>query len=301
MPESGKWLSATFLWLEAMQIQKLRTEIDGQRFEYLQAGSGPPLLLIHGLLGGAFCWRLNIPAFSEKHTALALDLPGFGENDAPRDLDCGMEAQAIRLCRLLEHLGLERVDVIGSSWGGAVAIFLAAMSRKVRSLVLAAPVNPWSNFGVERIRFFNGRLGRTLLRLTMPVSRPLHKTALERMYGDPGRIPKGTLEGYAFPLMRRGRVHNILNTLRQWERDVAALRGAIARVEARSLLIWGTRDGAVDLKSSEALMQVLPECELALIHGAGHLPFEETPDEFNRLVLEFLGRTSAGQHARKAL
>jgi len=71
------------------------------------------------------------------------------------------------------------------------------------------------------------------------------------------------------------------------------LHEAIARVQARSLLIWGTRDGAVDLKSSQALMQVLPECERAVIQGAGHLPFEETPDEFNRLVLEFLERTSA--------
>jgi pimeloyl-ACP methyl ester carboxylesterase len=286
--------------------QRQRTEIDGQPFEYLQAGSGPPLLLIHGLLGGAFCWRLNIPILSERHTTMALDLPGFGENDAPRHLDCGMEAQAIRLCRLLDKLQLERVDVVGSSWGGAVAIFLAAMSRKVRSLVLAAPVNPWSDFGTERIRFFNGRIGRTLLRMVMPVSRPLHKTALQRMYGDPERIPEGTLEGYASLLMRRGRVHSILNTLRHWENDMAALRGAIARVQARSLLIWGTRDGAVDLQSSEALMRVLPECERTLIQGAGHLPFEETPGEFNRLVLEFLERTSAGQiqqprHVRKAL
>ena len=284
-----------------MQIQKHSIEIDGQQFRYLQAGSGPPLLLIHGLLGGAFCWRLNIPALSEQHTTLALDLPGFGENDAPRHLDCGIEAQAIRICRLLEKLRLEQVDVVGSSWGGAVAIFLAAMSRKVRSLLLAAPVNPWSDFGAKRIRFFNGRTGRTLLRIVMPVSWPLHKTALERMYGDPERIPAGTLEGYASLLMRRGRVHSILNTLRHWERDVAALRSAIARVQARSLLIWGTRDGAVDLKSSEPLMRVLPECERALIQGAGHLLFEETPDEFNRLVLDFLERTSMGQHACKAL
>lgn len=276
-----------------MKIQKQRIEIDGQQFKYLQAGSGPPLLLIHGLLGGAFCWRLNIPAFAERHTTLALDLPGFGENDAARDLDCGMEAQAIRLCRLLEQLRLERVDVVGSSWGGAVAIFLAAMSRKVRSLVLASPVNPWSEFGTERIRFFNGRIGGTLLRLVMPVSRPLHKTALHRMYGDPERIPQGTLEGYASLLMRRGRVHSILSTLRHWERDIAALHDAVDRVQARSLLIWGTRDGAVDLKSSETLMRVLPECERILIQGAGHLPFEETPGEFNRLVLEFLERTSA--------
>jgi len=263
----------------------------GEQLRYLQAGSGPPVLLVHGLLGGAFCWRFNIPSFAQRRTVMALDLPGFGENQAPRHADCSMEAQAIRLAGLLEKLKLEQVDIVGSSWGGAVALFLAAISTKVRSLVLAAPVNPWSDFGAERIRFLNGWLGGTLLRLTLPVSRPVHRMALERMYGDPGRIPPGTVEGYSRMLMTPGRAHNILNTLRHWEKDRAALRSAIARVQARSLLIWGTRDGAVDFNSSAALMRALPECERTVIEGAGHLPFEETPDEFNRLALDFLERT----------
>jgi pimeloyl-ACP methyl ester carboxylesterase len=276
-----------------MQPEKHRAEIGGEHIHYLQAGSGPPLVLIHGLLGGSFCWRFNLPAFSQRRTTLALDLPGFGGNDAPRDVDCGMQAQALRLSRLVEKLGMESVDIVGSSWGGAVAMHFAAMSGRVRSLVLVAPVNPWSDFGMDRIRFFNRRLGGALLRLMMPVSRPLHMTALERMYGDRSRIPTGTLEGYSQSLLRRGRAHSMLSTLRHWERDVAALQAAIDRVKAPSLLIWGTRDGAVDLNSSEALMRELPECERALIHGAGHLPFEETPAQFNKLVLDFLDRQPA--------
>jgi pimeloyl-ACP methyl ester carboxylesterase len=165
----------------------------------------------------------------------------------------------------------------------------------VRSLVLVAPVNPWSNMGLRRIRFLNSRLGGTLLRMAWPVSRSLHRTALKRMYGDPGRVSVGTIEGYSSLVMRPGRVHNILSTLRSWDKDVSALPAVIARIKAPSLLIWGTRDGAVDLKSSEALMQALPRCQRALIQGAGHLPFEEMPDEFNRLVLDFLERVSAGE------
>jgi pimeloyl-ACP methyl ester carboxylesterase len=249
------------------------------------------LLLIHGLVGGSFCWRLNVPVFSRQYTTFAVDLPGFGENDAPRHFDCSMQAQAGRLAALIDELKLGSVDVIGASWGGAVAIFLASISRRVRSLVLAAPVNPWSDAGMGRIRFLNSPIGGPLLRLALPISRPIHATAIRRMYGDPLRIPPGTLEGYSALVLRRRRVHNILNTLRQWEQDVNALRPAISRVQAPSLLIWGTRDGAVTLQSSQALMQVLPDCKLALIEGAGHLPFEETPDEFNRLVLDFLGRT----------
>src|SRR5437899_1761864 len=146
MPESGKWLSTKRECREIMPMQKHTVEIKGEQLRYLLAGSGPPVLLVHGLLGGSFCWRFNIPFFAQRRTVMALDLPGFGENQAPRHADCSMEAQAIRVAGLLEELKLEQVDVVGSSWGGAVALFLAAISTKVRSLVLAAPVNPWSDF-----------------------------------------------------------------------------------------------------------------------------------------------------------
>lgn len=88
-------------------------------------------------------------------------------------------------------------------------------------------------------------------------------------------------------------MHSILNTLRNWEDDVIALSQAIPRITVPSLLIWGTRDGAVDLRSAEQLRRALPASELELIEGVGHLPFEETPDEFNRLVLDFVERTRA--------
>jgi pimeloyl-ACP methyl ester carboxylesterase len=276
-----------------MPIDRKTAEIDSQPLHYLRAGSGPPLLLLHGLLGGAFCWRLNLDALSRGHTILAVDLPGLGACDAPKHLDCSMTAQARRVLSLLEQLELESVDVAGSSWGGAIAMFLAAQSRRVRSLVLAAPVNPWSDFGVGRIRFLKGRLGAALLRMSWPVSRPLHRIAVRRMYGDPRRVPAGTIEGYSSLAMRPGKVHSVLNTLRRWENDVNALSKAIPRITVPSLLIWGTRDGAVDLRSAEQLRRALPASELRLIEGAGHLPFEETPDEFNRLVLDFLKRPRA--------
>src|SRR5262249_18462409 len=107
-----------------VEIVEIKSEIKGEQLRYLQAGSGPPVLLVHGLLGESFCWRFNIHVLGQRHTVMALDLPGFGENRAPRHADCSMEAQAIRLAGLLEKLNLEQVDVVGSSWGGAVALFL---------------------------------------------------------------------------------------------------------------------------------------------------------------------------------
>ncbi len=276
-----------------MPVEKSTAEIDGQPLHYLRAGSGPPLLLLHGLLGGAFCWRLNLDDLSRQHTVLAVELPGLGGSYASRHLDCSMSAQAQRVLSLLAQLKLEEVDVVGSSWGGAIAMFIAAQGRRVRSLVLAAPVNPWSDFGMGRIRFFKGRIGGALLRMAWPLSRPVHRIAVERMYGDPRRVPAGTIEGYSALAMQPGKVHSVLSTLRGWENDVNALSNAIPRITVPSLLIWGTRDSAVDLRSAEQLRRALRGSELRLIEGAGHLPFEETPDEFNRLVLDFVARTRA--------
>lgn len=273
-----------------MEIKKGIAELDGTQIHYSRAGTGRPLLLLHGLLGGSFCWRLNMEALSQRHTVFAVDLPGHGENDAVRHVDCSMPAQAQRVLSLLERLELEDVDMVGCSWGGAIAMLLAAQSIKARSLVLVAPVNPWSNLGSGRIRFLNGRIGATFLRMVWPFSRPLYSIALARMYGDPERLVAGTVEGYRSQIMRSGRVNNVLNTLSRWEKDMDALRAVIPNIKARSLLIWGTSDGAVDIRSAEPLRQALPDCQLKVIKGAGHLPFEETPEEFNRLVLDFVDR-----------
>jgi pimeloyl-ACP methyl ester carboxylesterase len=108
------------------------------------------------------------------------------------------------------------------------------------------------------------------------------------MYGDPKRVPPGTVDGYSARLLRPGRAHNILNAMGHWENDLTALRAAIPQIKVPTLLLWGTRDGAVDVKSSEPLKAALPGSKLEIIEGAGHLPFEETPEVFNRLVLEFL-------------
>lgn len=290
------------------------TEINGLRIHYSQAGKGRPLLLLHGLLGGSFCWRFNLPALAEQHAVYAVDLPGSGLSDAPPDTDCSMEAQTARLGQFIRKMELSDLTIMGASWGGAVALMLAALdsdeitdaqdtpakaadtaqikmqSRRIRSLVLCAPVNPWSAFGEKRIKFLKGRMGGCLLRMIWPVSRPLHGLALKRMYGDPIRISPGSLEGYVSMIMRPARSRNMINILRNWRNDLDRLQGMISRVKVPTLLAWGTRDGTVDIRSADMLRQVLPNCELALFPGVGHLPFEEVPGEFNVRILEFLAR-----------
>lgn len=265
-------------------------EIDGQRTHYLKAGDGPPLFLVHGLLGGSFCWRFNVAELSERHSVYAFDLPGQGLSDAKRGTNCGMQKQAERLARFIQAERLGSVDVIASSLGGAAAMLLAANYPAVRSLVLAAPVNPWSAFGLERVRFCGSTVGSLMVRCGLPFSARFHRIAVERMYGDRRRIPPGTIEGYSALIRRRGRARSLINIFRQWEKDLEAVGEAIPRVQAATLLIWGMRDGAVDVRSAELLKRSLRNCRLEMIPDVGHLPFEESPEVFNRLVLDFIDR-----------
>ena len=265
--------------------------IDGHNVRYLHTGSGPPLVLVHGLAGGLFCWRFNIPALAEHYTVYAVDLPGNGLSDAPADTDCGPQPQAERLNEFLEKLRLEEVNVAASSFGGGIAMFLAAHHKaRLRSLILAAPVNPWSAFGRKRIAFLNTTPGGYLLRITMPLSRPVHRIAINRLYGDPSRIRPGTIEGYGRLLQMPGRVPNVLSMLKNWQRDMQELKTIIPQIELPTLLIWGTRDGAVDLRSANILKQHLSNSALITLPEVGHIPSEEVPEEFNRIVMEFLAK-----------
>ena len=275
-----------------MEINERWTEIQGQRIRFLEAGTGSPVLLIHGLLGGSFCWRFTVPALAPRFRVHAVDLPGAGLSDAI-GVDCSMSRQAERLNTFIERMGLNEVTLVATSFGGAIAMLTARdlkIAGRVRSLVLSSPVNPWSDFGQRRIRLLSTRLGGYFLRAVLPISRPCHGIALRRMYGDPRCVPQDALEGYRASVLRRGRAQNVLTTLRAWQRDLALLRDAIPKLRIPTLLIWGTRDKAVDPQSAGALQDHLPNSELKLIQGAGHLPFEEKPEEFNRVTLEFLAK-----------
>jgi len=277
-----------------MEIESRTVEVDGGRMHYQVAGpeAGKPLLLIHGLFGGSFCWRLNVEALAQRYRVFALDLPGLGLSDLRRGVSCGMHAQARRLLAFMEESGLEGVNVVGSSWGGAVSMILAAMTNRVSSLALAAPVNPWSRQGEERIRFFRGFSGGLLIRCGLRFSGRFHAPALEAMYGDTKRIEEGTREGYSALVYRPGRARSLHNILRNWESDVRSLHDLIPGIKQPVLLIWGDRDRAVEQASAVRLLEALPQGELEVIAGAGHLPSEEVPEVFNRLVLDFFERVS---------
>ena len=271
-------------------VEDLFVEVDGVRVHYRQAGSGPPLLLIHGLVGSARNWNRNIVDLSRDATVYAIDLLNMGESDRVPGLDAGLEAAADFMARWMQVMGLDQADVAGVSRGGAISLTLAARHpQRVRKLILFAPANPYCNLGRTLIAFYTTRPGQWLARLIPSLPRFVKVTALGRMYGDPSRVTQESLEWYTDGLAIPGTVDHVLAIVRRWYVDMGLLRSALPRLANRSMLmIWGDRDRAVGLSSARELQQMLPNSQLLVVPGAGHLAFEERPEVCNKAMREWL-------------
>ena len=269
-------------------------QVDGYRMRYLRAGSGPPLILLHGLLGYSFSWRMNISALAPYATVYAPDLLGIGFSDRPPGLDCSMRAAAGRILGFMDAVGIRQADVLGTSHGGGVTAMLAAMdadagSQRIRRLILVAPVNPWSDYGRGITDLLASKPGGLALSALLPILRRLRWLVLARLYGDWRRIPPGSAAGYGAGVAAPSTIDYLLGVMRCWHDDLNQLESAYPRISGvPSLLVWGTRDPVVWPSSAAHLHSILSHSELVFLEGAGHLPYEEAPNEFNQAVLRFL-------------
>jgi len=269
--------------------------VDGARVRYLRAGSGRPLLLIHGIVGAAENWRRNIPALAEHATVYALDLVGMGKSERVPGLSAGLEETARRVLATMDALRIARADVAAVSHGGAVAMTMAAIApERVRSLILLAPANPYSTAADWLVRLYSSRLGAAVAPIAPRLPRWVHQIALARMFGDRGRIPEGCLEPYRDALRVPGTMRHVMGIVRLWFADMEKLRGMLPRVAKTStLLLWGDKDCAVSVESGRRLKQELG-AELVVFPGGGHLVYEEFADEVNRVMVDWLGRSVGG-------
>jgi pimeloyl-ACP methyl ester carboxylesterase len=266
--------------------------VDGVRVHYVDAGEAQPLVMIHGLTGSAQNWSRNIEFLARSVRVFALDLANMGQSGRAGGLDAGLSATADRVVAWMDAVGLGCVDIAAHSHGGAVAMMLRARHpRRVRSLILFAPANPFSRSTDGMVRLYSSVPGRFLARFAPRMPCLVHRIALGRMYGDPARIQPGCLEGYVDGLKIRGTMDHVLEIVRRFHDEMKALRTELTKLAGVPvLLVWGDRDRAVSMESGLRLHAELPESEWFLVRGAGHVPFEEMPEICNDLMLRWLGR-----------
>lgn len=274
-------------------IEECWMDFDGARMRYLRTGSGPPLILLHGLLGYSFSWRYAMPAVAPYRTVYAPDLLGAGFSDRP-NIDHSMRATALRVLRFAQNLGISSFDLLGTSRGGAVAMCAAAecLSRNhpcVRSLILVAPVNPYSPHGRWLAAYAGTSMGSALVRAVLEQLPGLYPFWHARMFADRRKIPAGSLEGYKAPLTKPGLFDHGLAIVSTWGADLRELEALLPKLGTiPTSLMWGAKDPAVYFASMEPLGRYFPNAEKIVFPGVGHLPYEECPEEFNQALVRFL-------------
>jgi len=280
-------------------VEECWMDFDGSRMRYVRAGSGAPLILLHGLLAYSFSWRYAIPALAPYATVYAPDLLGAGFSDRPAGIDHSMRATAQRVLKFIDNLGLNSFDLLGTSRGGAVAMVAAAQCMssggcraRLHRLILVCPVNPYSPHGTWLAPFFGTRLGAMLFRSGIGRMPSLFPYWHGRLFADRKRIPMGSLEGYTAPMAIPEYLEHALSIVQTWTADLRELQTLLPKLKPiPTLLMWGSKDPAVYVSSMEPLAQHFAHVQTVVFPGVGHLPYEECPEEFNRELIKFLTHT----------
>jgi pimeloyl-ACP methyl ester carboxylesterase len=241
-------------------------EADGFRIRFMEAGDGPPLIHLHGA-GGL---RLT-PAhdlLSRTFRVIVFEMPGFGASPANVRTRT-MQEMAATMAKAAAEAGLDRFNLMGTSFGGKVALWLAAQQpASVRALVLEAPaaIRPE---GTEAVSGTPEEIARRLY------AHP------ERMPPVPAADPAQTEQALA--LVRR---------LRGPARD-AALEDRLGDVATPTLVVFGTLDSVIQPDMGRVYKELMPGSHLVFVYDAGHSIAAERPEAFAEVVVDFLERHDA--------
>ncbi|WP_171170064.1 alpha/beta fold hydrolase [Streptomyces sp. I05A-00742] len=256
------------------------TAIDGTRVAHQVRGAGTPLVLLAGQANTHRWWDAVRDDFHAARRTVTLDYRGTGDSDKP-DRPYGTEEFADDVVAVLDHLGIERADIYGTSMGGRVAQWVAVRHPdRVRRLVLGC-TSPGGPHGVER----DAAVGAALAR---PDRAAVERTLLDLMY-TPGWLaahpgPHAVLGDPAMPAHARRR-HRVASSRHDaWD--------ALPRIAAPTLVVHGTEDRFNPTANAPLLAGRIPGARLHLIPGARHAYFEEFRAVASPLVLDFLAGRS---------
>jgi pimeloyl-ACP methyl ester carboxylesterase len=263
---------------------------------WLAAGSGPPVILVHGLGNSSLVWRRVIPGIARTHTVIAPDLPGFGHSSPTRQrplLDAYTDFLVALIARTCKGVP---AALVGNSVGGAVALRLASTRPDLVSrLVLVDPagvgqgVPSW--WRLVRFEPLVRLVSAVPLALTpRPVLERIIGEAYRRMaFADPGSVSERSVRLFAERLNSRERIHRFLRLAHD---VVDAFQGEVQQLEhplpVPVLALWGRQDRLVPLHDALALLERIGGLEVRIIEDAGHSPQLEAPDAFLDAVQSFL-------------
>lgn len=282
-----------------MELQKIT--IHGHEVAYRTAGSGPVVLLIHGMAGSATTWKHVMPALAQRFTVVAPDLPGHGESDKLVG-DCSLGAFASTLRDLLVALGHERATVVGQSLGGGIAMQLAYQyPERCERLVLVGSGGLGSE--VNALLKALSIPGSSMV-LQLACATPIRGTidAIARAASGVGLRPApATAElwrsysSLADDETRRAFLRTLRSVIDTRGQAVSAADRLHLAAEMPTLIVWGDADPIIPVEHAYAAHEAIPGSRLEIFEGVGHFPHCEEPARFVSVLADFVESTVPAQ------
>jgi pimeloyl-ACP methyl ester carboxylesterase len=279
-------------WLGIDWREHLRqVDVVGGEANYVEMGSGPPLVLVHGLSGAWQSWLEQILYFAESHRVIAVDLPGFGGSPMP-PWKISMPAYGRFVRDFCERLGIERCSLIGNSMGGFIATEVAITDpERVDELVLVSAAGITFARARREPAALIGRVGRAAaplaLRFQMSgIRRPgLRHRAFRGVFHDPNSLRRELLWENVVPAFTSSPGYfDAITTLFGYD-----IRDRLEEIEVPTLIVWGRHDRVVPIPAALSYKRRIGDnAELEIFDECGHVPQIERPLRFNRRVKRFL-------------
>lgn len=253
---------------------------DGSRYVYLEGGSGEPLLLLHGFGADKDNFSRVAAHLTARYRVIIPDHIGFGESQAPDDIDYSCAAQAARLGELLDALGVGNLHIGGNSMGGQIALtFAACYSERVDSLWLLNSAGIWSVPGSEEWQQAQ-RDGVNLLLVRSPED---YLSLLKRSMHRPPQLPRALIRTLA-----ADRIANLERERRVFQALTEdSVEDRVRGLKTPVLLVWGDEDRIIPPASADVLAGLLADVQLIRLPEIGHLPMLECPERVARDYLQF--------------
>jgi pimeloyl-ACP methyl ester carboxylesterase len=279
-----------------MSIELQHVSIHGHSVGYRMAGSGPVLLLIHGIAGSSAAWREVMPTLAERFTVIAPDLIGHGHSAKPMG-DYSLGAYASGMRDLLGALGVERASIVGQSFGGGVALQLAYQHPECCERLVLVDSGGLGREVSWMLRFMTLPGSEYLMPILFPsfvrergneLSRRLHRQGVRL-----GRVAE-MWNAYA-SLTESANRHAFVRTLRgvidPSGQTVSANDRLYLAAQMPTLIVWGAQDTIIPVSHAYAAHQAIPGSKVVVIDDAGHFPHVETPERFLEVLLDFIDTT----------
>ena len=287
-----------------MSFKLRETTIHGHRVAYRMAGSGPPIVLIHGITASSVVWESVAPRLARHHTVLAPDLLGHGQSAKPRgDYSMGAFASGIR--DLVLSLELGPVTVVGHSLGGGVAMqFAYQFPHLVERLVLVGAGGVTKDVNIV-LRLASLPMGsETLALLRLPLVLP----ALQLVGRAAGLMLGSTGVGHDLPDVLRvladlpepmasAAFTRTLRAVVDWRGQIVTMLDRCYLTESVPVqIIWGTDDVVVPVSHARMAHAAMPGSRLEIFERSGHFPFHDDPDRFIEVVERFIDSTEPAEY-----